>query len=333
MEERPMNQLARVLVLPCCLALSSAAFGQKPDPVRDYPSRPIRIVVGFAPGGTTDITARLLAAHLTQAWGVQVVVDNRTGASGQIGSEIVARATPDGHTLMVVSSGVHTSNLSLYRKLSYDTVKDFAPVTLFAWVSNMIVTHPSSPLNSLQDLIRTARAAPGKLTYASASIGTVGHLSAELLKVLAKIDMVHVPFKGGGPALTAIAGNEVTIMFAALPSAAPFVQAKRIKPLVVTSPRRAPSLPDVPTVAEAGVPGLGVMEWYGMFAPAGTPAPIIDKLQKEVVTIIRKPELASRFGDLGADFAVTTPAEFGKQVASDIKMWAAVIKEAGIRAD
>ena len=242
-------------------------------------------------------------------------------------------ANPDGYTLMVVSSGAHTSNLRLYKKLPYDTVRDFAPITLFAWVSNMIVTHPSSPMNSLQDLIRMARAAPGQLTYASASIGTVGHLSAELLKSLTKTNIVHVPYKGGGPALAAIAGNEVTIMFAALPSATPFVLAKRIKPIVVTSPKRAPSLPDVPTVAEAGVPGLEVMEWYGAFATGGTPAAIVSKVRDEIVKTIRKPEVATRLTELGADPVGNTPAEFARQIDSDIRMWAALVKEAGLRAD
>ena len=309
------------------------AAAQEQKGATDYPSRPIRIIIGYAPGGTSDIMSRILGAHLTQAWGQQVVVDNRPGASAQIATDLVAKAAPDGYTLFLTPSGTHTSNVSLYKKLPYDTVKDFAPITLFAWVSNMIVTHPSTPINTLQDLIKMAKEKPGQLTYASVGSGSVSHLSAELLKSITGINMVHVPYKGGGPALTAIASNETTIMFAAVPSGTPYVQSKRIKPLVVTSPKRVPTLPDVPTASEAGAPGLEVMEWYGVLAPAGTPRPIINKLRDEIVKIIRKPEVTARFGELGADPVGSTPAEFAKQIESDITMWAKVIKSAGLRAD
>jgi tripartite-type tricarboxylate transporter receptor subunit TctC len=302
-------------------------------PAQDFPTKPIRIAVGYAPGGTTDILSRIIAAHMANAWGQQVVIDNRPGASAQIATDIVAKAAPDGYTILMTPSGTHTANPSLYRKLPYDTVKDFDAITLFAWVSNMIVTHPSTPINSLQDLIRTARAQPGKLTYASVGSGSVSHLSAEMLKNLTGINMVHVPYKGGGPALSAIAGNEVTIMFAALPSGTPFVLSKRIKPLVVTSPKRSAALPDVPTVAEAGVAGLEVMEWYGALAPKGTPPAIIQKMREEIVKIIRKPEVLARFTELGADPVGNTPAEFQKQIESDVAMWGKVVRESKIQAD
>ena len=315
-------------------ATAAPAFPQAAgSSARDFPTRPLRLVLGYAPGGTTDILSRLLAVHLSQSLGQPVIVDNRPGASAMIGSHVVATAVPDGHTLLVTPSGTHTSNLSLYRKVPYDTVKDFAPITLFAWVSNMIVTHPSTPLNSLQDVIRQAKASPGKLTYASVGIGSVSHLSAEMLKNLAGIDVTHVPYKGGGPALAAIAANEVTIMFAALPSASSFVQAKRIKPLVVTSPKRSPTLPDVPTVAEAGIAGLQVMEWYGALAPAGTPRGVVQRLCDEMVAIIKRPEITARFIELGADPDFMTPEAFSKQIDADIRMWAGVIKQSGIRAD
>ncbi|MCE2946665.1 MAG: Bug family tripartite tricarboxylate transporter substrate binding protein [bacterium] len=315
-------------------ATAAPAFPQAAgSSARDFPTRPLRLVLGYAPGGTTDILSRLLAVHLSQSLGQPVIVDNRPGASAMIGSHVVATAVPDGHTLLMTPSGTHTSNLSLYRKVPYDTVKDFAPITLFAWVSNMIVTHPSTPLNSLQDVIRQAKASPGKLTYASVGIGSVSHLSAEMLKNLAGIDVTHVPYKGGGPALAAIAANEVTIMFAALPSASSFVQAKRIKPLVVTSPKRSPTLPDVPTVAEAGIAGLQVMEWYGALAPAGTPRGVVQRLRDELVAIIKRPEITARFIELGADPDFMTPEAFSKQIDADIRMWAAVVKQSGIRAD
>ena len=319
----------------CCCVLSASlpATAQSVNSAKDYPNRPIRIVIGYAPGGTSDIMSRILSTHLYSAWGQQVVVDNRPGASAQIATDIVAKAAPDGYTLFLTPSGTHTANPGLYKKLPYDTVKDFAPVTLFAWVSNMIVTHPSSPINSLQDLIRMAKAAPGQLTDASVGAGSVSHLSAEMLKSLTGTNIVHIPYKGGGPALTAIASNEVTIMFAALPSATPFVLSKRIKPLVVTSPKRASALPDVPTVAEAGVAGLQVMEWYGVLAPATTPAAIVTKLQGEILKIIRKPEVAARFVELGADPVGNTPAEFARQIESDIAMWGKLVRDSGIRAD
>jgi len=303
------------------------------DAAANYPNRPVRVVVPYAPGGTTDILARLLSAHLSQVWNHQFVVDNRSGAGATIGSEIAAKANPDGYTLFVTPSGSHTANLHLYRKLNYDTQRDFASISLIAWVTNMIVTHPSSPINSLQDLISMARAQPGRLTYASSGNGTVAHLSAEMLKSIAKIDIVHVPYKGGGPALAAIASNETTVMFAALPSATPFVLTKRIKPLAVTSPARAAALPDVPTVREAGVPGIAVREWYGMFAPSGTPAEIIAKVNRELTRIIRIPEIDKRMNELGAEPVASDPKALTEQVASDIKMWAPIVKAAGARAD
>ena len=324
----------RILIDAVIIAAAwAAASAHGADAAANYPARPIRIVVPYAPGGTTDILSRLLGAHMSQAWNHQVVVDNRSGGGGIIGSEIVAKATPDGYTLMVTPSGSHTANPSLYRKLPYDTLRDFASISLIAWVTNMIVTHPSSPINSLQDLIAMAKAQPGKLTYASSGNGTVAHLSAEMLKSIAKIDVVHVPYKGGGPALAAIAANETTVMFAALPSATPFVQAKRIKPLAVTSPQRAAALPDVPTVKEAGVPGIAVREWYGIFAPGATPPGVVAKVHEQVARIIRIPEVERRMNELGAEPVGSDPKALADQVAADVKMWAPIVKRAGARAD
>ena len=302
------------------------------EQVAAYPSRPVRIIAPYAPGGTTDILSRIVAEQLSLATGQQVLVDNRACGGGTIGSDMVARAVPDGHTLMITPSGSHTANPSLYAKLPYDTVRDFAAVSLIASVANLIVTHPSSPINSLQDLIAAART-PGKVSYASAGSGTVGHLSAEMLRSIAKIDMVHVPYKGGGPALAAIVSNETTVMFAALPSATPFVRSGRIKPLAVTSPKRVSALPSVPTVAEAGVPGIAVIEWYGLFAPGRTPTGIVDKLSREVARIVRIPEVASRMNELGAEPVGSDPKTLHDQVVSDIRMWTPIVKDAGVRAD
>jgi len=327
-----MTRIAAATASALLIAAAPAALAQSVD-AKDFPNRPMRILVGFAPGGTTDILSRILGAHLPQSWGQQVVVDNRTGASGVIATEIVAKSQPDGYTLYVTPSGTHTANLNLYRKLPYDTVKDLAAVSQFAWVSNLIVTHPSSPIKTVEDIVKTAKAKPGQVTYASSSAGTIAHLSAELLNILAGIQMVHVPYKGGAPALAAIASNEVTIMFAALPSATPFVQAKRLRPIAQTSPKRWPTLPDVPTVAEAGYPGIQVREWYGAFAAARTPKAVIEKINAEIQQVIRKPDVAARFSELGIEPVFATPEEFHKQVVADIATWAKVIKQAGIRLD
>lgn len=326
-----MKSSLRSAVLVCAIAGAASAVCHAAE--AQYPTRPVRIVTPYAPGGTTDILSRLIAQHLTQSLGQQVIVDNRGGGAAQIGTDIVAKAAPNGHTLLVTPSGSHTSNPSLYRKLPYDTVNDFAPITLIAWVTNLIVTHPTSPITTLQDLIKLAKAKPGALTYASSGNGTVAHLSAELLKSIAGIDLVHVPYKGGGPALAAIAANETTVMFAALPSATGFLQGKRIKALAVTSPKRVAALPDVPTASEAGVPGVGVMEWYGALAPAGTPRAVIDKLNAEIVKILQKPEVRTRFSDLGADPVGNSAQEFDKQIRSDIAMWAKVVEFSGARAN
>jgi tripartite-type tricarboxylate transporter receptor subunit TctC len=248
------------------IALASATLASAQQNASDYPSRPIRIVTGYSPGGTTDLLSRIVGIHLLQSMGQQVIVDNRPGAAAQTASQIVARSTPDGYTLLMTPSGSHTVNPSLYKKLPYDTVRDFAAVAMVAWVTNVILTASSSPINSMQDLIAAAKAKPGQLTYASAGNGTLTHLSAEMLKSITGINLVHVPYKGGGQATVAIAANETNIMFGSLPSSMPFIQSKRVKALAVTSPKRASSLPDVPTVAEAGLPALAVMEWYGVLA-------------------------------------------------------------------
>jgi tripartite-type tricarboxylate transporter receptor subunit TctC len=302
----------------------------------DYPQRPIRVLVGFPPGGATDILARIMAGHLAPSWGQQVVVDNRGGAAGTLAASIAAKATPDGYTLMMVPSGPFTISVSTYEKLPYDAVKDFAAISLLAWVTNAIVIYQGSPVQTLQDLIRLAKEKPGQLTNGSSGSGSLHHLAGEVFKRLTGTKMVHVPFKGGGPMLVAVAANEVTFAFASVPSAMPLIQAKRIRPLVVTSLKRSTALPDVPTIAEAGLPlpaGLEMREWYGMLAPARTPPAIVDKLNAEMVKIFRRPDVLARLNEMGAEFAGSSPRELAAQIASDVKTWAAVAKEAGVRAD
>ena len=302
----------------------------------DYPQRPIRILVGFPPGGATDILARILAGHLAPAWGQQVVVDNRGGAGGTVGASIAAKATPDGYTLMMVPSGPFTISVSTYENLPYDAVKDFAAISLLAWVTNAIVVPSVSPVRTLQDLIALAKEKPGQVTNASSGNGSLHHLAGEVFKRLTGTSMVHVPFKGGGPALVAVAANEVTFAFASVPSAMPLIQAKRVRPIVVTSLKRSTALPDVPTIAEAGVQlpaGLEMREWYGMLAPARTPPAIVSKLNAEMVKIFSRPDVQTRLAEMGAEPAGSSPKELAAQIASDVKTWAKVVKEAGVRAD
>ena len=311
---------------------TTGAFAQ--GTAADYPQRPLRIVVGFPPGGATDILARILAAHLTPVWGQPVVVDNRGGAGGTIAADMVSKATPDGYTLMMVPSGPFTVSASTYEKLPYDTATGFASISLLAWVTNAIVVHQASTVQSLQDLIRMAKEKPGQVSNASSGNGSLHHLAGEVFKQLTGTTMVHVPFKGGGPALVAVAANEVTFGFASVPSAMPLIQAKRLRAVVVTSLKRSPALPSVPTIAEAGVPmpaGLEMREWYGMIAPLKTPQPIVDKLNAEMVKIFKKPEVQTQLADMGAEPTGSTSKALAAQIVSDVKTWAKVVKEAGVR--
>jgi tripartite-type tricarboxylate transporter receptor subunit TctC len=302
----------------------------------DYPQRPIRVLVGFPPGGATDILARILGTHLATSWGQQVVIDNRGAAAGTFAASIAAKAAPDGYTLMMVPSGPFTISVSTYQKLPYDAVRDFAAISLLAWVTNALVINQASPVQSLQDLIRLAKEKPGQVTNGSSGNGSLHHLAGEVFKRLTGTSIIHVPFKGGGPMIVAVAGNEVTFAFASVPSAMPLIQAKRIRPLVVTSLKRSAALPGVPTIAEAGVPlpaGLEMREWYGMLAPARTPQAIVDKLNAEMVKIFKRPDVQTRLSEMGAEFAGSSPKELAAQIASDVRTWAAVVKEAGVRAD
>lgn len=301
-----------------------------------YPQRPIRVVVGFPPGGATDILARILSQHMSASWGQSVVVDNRGGAAGTLAADMVSKATPDGYTLMMVPSGPFTISASTYDNLPYDTATGFAAISLLAWVTNAIVVPQNSPINTLQDLIRMAKEKPGQLTNSSSGNGSLHHLAGEVFKQLTGTKIVHVPFKGGGPALVAVSTGEVTFGMASLPSAMPLIQARRIRPIVVTSLKRSAALPDVPTIAEGGVPlpaGLEMREWYGMVAPLKTPPDIINKLNAEMVKIFKRPDVQARLADMGAEPAGSTPRELAVQIANDVKTWAKVVKDAGVKAN
>ena len=295
-----------------------------------YPSKPIRIVVGFPPSGSADIFARLIGQKLTDAWNQPVVVDNRPGAGSTIGSQIVADATPDGYTLMVVSASYATS-AGLYRNLRYNPVKSFVPITLIASTPNLLLAHPSVPAKSARELISMAKASPGKFTMGSAGTGSITHLSGVLFTSMAGIKVLHVPYKGGGPALNALIGGQIQLLFLSLPASQGQVKAGRAKALGVTSAKRSPVLPDVPTLAESGVPGYAATNWYGMLAPAGTPKAIVAKLNKEVVAALRNPQTARMIANRGAEAEGTSSEEFGQYLRSEIAKWSKVIKDAGVK--
>ncbi len=301
-----------------------------------FPERPIRLVVGFPPGGATDILARILSQYMPESIGQPVVVDNRGGASGTIAAAMVAKAPADGYTLMMVPSGPFTISVSTYGNLPYDAVKDFKGVSLLAWVTNAVIVPQTSPIQSLQDLIRTAKEKSGQVTFSSSGAGSLHHLAGEVLKRLTGTQMIHVPFKGGGPALTALAGSEVTFGFASIPSAMPLINAKRVRPIAVTSEKRMPALPNTPTMTEAGVPppaGMDIREWYGVIAPAAIPAPIVNKLNDEMVKVFKRPDVQTRLTQMGAELVGSSPQALDKQLASDVKTWAKWVKDAGVRVE
>jgi tripartite-type tricarboxylate transporter receptor subunit TctC len=302
-----------------------------PAKAQDYPSKPIRLVVPFAAGGATDVLARLVGERLTASLGQQVVVDNRPGAGGNIGSDIVARAEPDGYTILMGAVGTHAINPSLYPKMPYDPVKDFAPVTLVASVPNVLVVNPEVPAKSVQELIDLAKAKPGELNFASSGNGTSIHLSGELFKAMTGTDIVHVPYKGSGPAVTDLLGGQVQMMFDNMPSSLPHVKAGKLRALGVTSAKRSPALPEVPTIAEAGVPGYDATSWFGILAPAGTPEPVVTRLQGAIVQALGEPEMRQRMADLGAEPVGDTPAEFGQFITAELAKWAKVVNDAGVK--
>jgi len=298
-----------------------------------YPTKPIRIVVPFPAGGTTDILARAVAQKLTETLGQSVVVDNRPGAGGNIGAELVAKSPPDGYTLLMGTVGTHAINPSLYAKMPYDHVKDFVPVILVAGVPNVLVVNPSVPANSVQELIAYIKANPGKVNFASSGSGTSIHLSGELFKTMAGVSMTHVPYKGSTPALTDLMGGQVQLMFDNLPSSLPQIKAGKLRALAVTSAQRASALPDVPTVAEAGLPGFEASSWFGLLAPAGTPKDIVTKLNAEVAKWLATPEAREKLASQGAIAAGQSPDDFTRHIAAETAKWQKVVKESGAKVD
>lgn len=297
-----------------------------------YPSRPVRLVVPFPPGGPTDLLARIVATRLSERLGQPVVVDNKPGASGMVGAEAVAKATPDGYTLLVNAS-IHVINPSLYAKPRYDAIADFAPVSNLADVPLVLAVHPKVAARSVKELAALAKVAPTSLAFASAGNATSQHLSGEAFKIAAGIDMLHVPYKGSAPALTDLVGGQVQLMFDSLPSSMPFIRSGAIRPLAVTTARRSSALPDVPTVAESGYPGFDISTWYGVWAPAATPAPVVQKLSSAIADIVRMPAVREQFAGLGAEPVGNTPDEFAAFAKKELAKWARIVKQSGAKVD
>jgi len=324
---RWLNGLALCTLGACFAAFAAGVSAQA------YPTKPIRIVVPFPAGGTTDVLARAAAQKLAETLGQPAVVDNRPGAGGNIGAELVAKSAPDGYTLLMGTVGTHAINPGLYPKLPYDHVKDFAPVILVAGVPNVLVINPALPVNSVPELIAYAKANPGKLNFASSGNGTSIHLSAELFKTMAGVQMTHVPYKGSAPALQDLVGGQVQLMFDNLPSSLALIKGGKLKALAVTSGARAAALPDVPTLAESGLPGFEASSWFGLLAPAGTPPPVIAKLNGEIAKWLATPEAKEKLLAQGANAAGGTAEEFAQFIAAETAKWQKVVKESGAKVD
>jgi tripartite-type tricarboxylate transporter receptor subunit TctC len=300
---------------------------------QSYPARPIRLVVPYPPGGSTDLVARVIGQKMGDAWGQQVIIDNRPGASGMIGNELVARSAPDGYTIVMGTIGPFAVNQALFAKMPYDPIRDFAPVTLTGNVTNLLVVHPSIPAKNVKELIALARARPGQLTFGSSGTGGAPHLAGELFKIMAKVDAVHVPYKGGGPAMTDLMGGQLSFSFASMPSSLPFAKSGRLRALAVSSAKRSAAVPEIPTVAESGLPGFVVTDWQGVLAPARTPPEIVNKLNAEVIRILALPDVKEKLSTAGMELVTDTPQEFANYIRSESDKWTQVVKRAGVKVE
>jgi tripartite-type tricarboxylate transporter receptor subunit TctC len=326
----PVSRPATLRSLSVALSLSLSLSLPAPVAAQAWPARPVRIVAASSPGSGVDLVARVLAQKLSDQLGQPFVVDNRAGAGGNLGAEVAARSAPDGYTLFM-GTPAHAINAALYRKLGYDLLRDFAPVSLATTGHYVLVVNPSVPAKSVRELLALAKARPGRLTYASAGAGNATHLAGELLRSMTGIDMLHVPYKGSGPALSDVIAGHADLMFANLTAALPHIKSARLRALGVSGSARAESARDLPTIAEAGVPGYTVNAWYGVLVPAGTPSDIIGRLNGELARALRAPDTRTRLAADGADPAPGTPAEFGRLIQSEVATWTKVIAQAGIR--
>ena len=321
-----INFIARAAALMLLCLTAQAVLAQT------WPSKPIRYVVPFPPAGATDILARWAAEKLTPALGQQVVVENRPGAAGNLGTDLVAKSAPDGHTILMLTVAQSISE-SLYTKLPYSRQRDLAPVALIARVPNVMEVHPSVPAKTVKEFIALAKSRPSQINYASSGSGTSIHMSAELFKMLTGVDIVHITYKGSGPALTDLMAGQVSVMFDNLPSSMAFIKSGRLRPIAITTAARYPGLPDLPTVAESGVPGYEASAWFGIVAPAGTPRDIITRLNAETNRAVNLPDMHERFAQQGAIPAPGTPEDFGAHIRAEIAKWAKVVKASGAKVD
>jgi tripartite-type tricarboxylate transporter receptor subunit TctC len=306
------------------IVLAGAAFAQS------YPSKTIRYIVPWPPGGGADVLSRILSPKLAEALGQQIVIDNRGGAAGNIGTDLAAKSAPDGYTILFTLSS-HTINPKLYDKLPFDVEKDFIPISLAAYIPQILVAHPSVSANNIRELIALAKSQPGKLNYASVGTGSPGHIAGELFKLKTGVDMVHVPYKGGGPAVTDTLGGQVQLLFVSMPAALQYVKAGRLKALAVTSDKRSAAAPDIPTIAESGVPDCVVNSWYGALVPAKTSPSVVSKLQASFARVLQMPEVKERLFAQGAEATFSTSAEFDRLIRDELKQWEFVIREARIK--
>ena len=327
-----MNHLLgrQVVLVSILTAVCAMAHGQS---AQTYPNKPIRIVVPYAPGGTTSILTRAVGQKLTDAWGQSIIVDNRGGAAGGIGTEAVARAAPDGYTLLLGTVGTFGINSAVYTKLSYDPVKDFAPVGMLATSANMLLVHPSVPVTSVKELIALAKSKPNSLNYGSSGSGSTSHLSGEMFKSMAGINMTHVPYKGGAPMMADLLGGQLEVMFDQVPAVLPHVKSGRARALAVTTAQRSAAAPDVPTMAEAGVPGYEMAVWYGLLAPAATPRDIVAKLNAELAKVLNQPDFKQQMLAQGAELMPSTAEQLAEIIRDDLVKYARVAKEAGAKLD
>jgi tripartite-type tricarboxylate transporter receptor subunit TctC len=311
--------IVAAIAVPLLLAVPAAAQAQK------YPVKPIRMIVGYAPGGGSDIMGRLMAQQITEALGQQVIVENRAGAAQNVAAEYMTKQPADGYTLFL-SSAAHGINVSLYPKINYDPVRDFAPVAVFATAPNLLLVHPSFPAKSVREFIAVAKKNPGKLNFSSSGSGSAQHLSGELLKIQIGVDFTHVPYKGSAPSMTALASGEVDFSFNNIPSSQPLMTPGRVRALGITSVKRSPLLPELPTMNESGLSGFVTQTWYGVLVPAGTPAEIINTLNGIIVKAVQKPDFRDRLAQMGADPLAESPDYFRKMLAQEIERWAKVIQ-------
>jgi tripartite-type tricarboxylate transporter receptor subunit TctC len=314
------------------MTLAAVAGVQAQSVALTYPNKPIRIVVTFTPGGAPDIIARLLGERFTAAWGQPVVIDNKPGSGGNIGADFVAKSAPDGYTLVVGTVGTHSINGALYSKMPYDMVRDFSPVSLVATTPNLLVVNNDVPARTVQELIALGKR-EGKMSFASSGSGTAIHVSGELFKSMTGIDMTHIPYKGRASALPDLLGGRVTMMFDNMPSSLPLVREGKLRALGVTSLNRSPAALDIPTIAESGLPGFEAVSWFAVFAPAGTPKPVVDKLQAEISRILKTPDVAKKLTDIGLEPVGSTPEELAAYQRAEIVKWAKVVKDSGAKAE